>query len=313
MAIPISDNLLSFPNLRNIIYGSSIPAGAGQTPFRPPQWDSNESVYIKTYISEEVVVNNGEPANYVPAGGTDELTVTGRQTVNYFFDAVLKADHQQALRITEHPVQTGANITDHAYIEPAMLVLEIGMSDAMDRYIAGQYRSNPSKSVSAYETLLELQAKRQPLTVTTRLRKYDNMLIQNINSSDNVNSYYGVKAIVVFKQIIIAIDAATKRSVLAENSPREQAAVPVTDKSMVKTENLLRNVPEAADPSNTADAMLSEITGKVINTTGRVVAFVTSIPTAIPEYMNRLYPYGLPTELSTMTYQELQRKGYLAP
>ena len=46
----------------------------------------------------------------------------------YVFDAVLKLDHERRLAITDHPVEEGANITDHSYLEPKSLSIEIGMS-----------------------------------------------------------------------------------------------------------------------------------------------------------------------------------------
>ena len=48
----------------------------------------------------------------------------------WFFDAFLRSTHTSRLKITDHPVQTGAALTDHSYLEPQELTMEIGMSDA---------------------------------------------------------------------------------------------------------------------------------------------------------------------------------------
>ena len=39
----------------------------------------------------------------------------------FFFDCFLKVDISQGLTVTEHPVETGADIADHAYLEGAEL------------------------------------------------------------------------------------------------------------------------------------------------------------------------------------------------
>ena len=136
----------------------------------------------------------------------------------YFFDAIIRAEHSRTLRVTEHPVQDGANISDHSFQMPARLALEIGMSDAMDSYQAGQWQGPFAKSVNAYWKLLELQNDRLPLTVSTRLGTYVNMILEQINAPDDYKTKYGLKALVTFKQIITAQVPTTKVSVMPQQS-----------------------------------------------------------------------------------------------
>lgn len=128
----------------------------------------------------------------------------------YFFDAILKTDHSRSARITEHPVQTGANITDHAYALPARLVMEIGMSDVMASFIPGQFRGGPTKSIAAYKLLVDLHAKRQPVTVVTRLDRYENMLVEHLATSDDVRTQTGLRCTVTLRQILTAKVPTTK-------------------------------------------------------------------------------------------------------
>jgi hypothetical protein len=120
------------------------------------------------------------------------------------FDVAIRAEHEQQLVTTQNPVQTGAAITDNAYIVPAKLTIEIAMSDSMQSYTVGQFASAPSRSVSAYQTLLALQSALTPMSVATRLRNYTNMLIREIHSNDVDKTRYGLRAKVVFEQIITA-------------------------------------------------------------------------------------------------------------
>lgn len=127
----------------------------------------------------------------------------------YFPDVVLREDHEESAQITQHPVQTGANISDHAFDLPARLTLEIGVSDVMQSFYGGQFTSGSSRSVNAYKTLLELKSKRQPITVVTRLKKYTNMLIQRISPIVDFRTNEALRATVSLQQIILAEVAKT--------------------------------------------------------------------------------------------------------
>ena len=76
------------------------------------------------------------------------------------------------------------------------------MSDAMDAFTPNVWEGSPSKSVSAYQLMVALQQGRQPLTVTTRLATYNNMLIESIQSPDTKETRTGLKATITFKQIL---------------------------------------------------------------------------------------------------------------
>jgi hypothetical protein len=128
--------------------------------------------------------------------------------VFYFFDAVLRAEHNQELAITEHPTQAGANVSDHAYLLPARVTLEISMSDAVAVYTTQQgitypYSDDPSKSKSAYHAFLNLQIQRTPLQLWTRLNRYKNMLVQVIRSAEDFKTINSLNATLIFKQILI--------------------------------------------------------------------------------------------------------------
>lgn len=151
---------------------------AGQ--WRPPQWANNIPSYTMLSASD------------------------GGNSTYYFFDAVFRTEHTSELRITEHPVQTGANISDHAYQIPYRLVMQIGMSDTMDSYQAGAWSDTSGKSVAAYQALIGLQQSRALLSITTRLTNYSNMLIESIRSDDTAETQYGLKAIVTFRQVLFA-------------------------------------------------------------------------------------------------------------
>ena len=121
----------------------------------------------------------------------------------YFFDAIRRVEHHQELVITKHPVQGGAAITDHAYLNPAKVVLEISMSDAVAMYNAGEYTGDTSKSVAAYSKFLMLQKNRVFLQLVTRIRKYNNMLISSISPIEDPTTGYSLNATIAFDEILM--------------------------------------------------------------------------------------------------------------
>lgn len=161
------------------------------------------------------------PPGYVtqPVGASDPTTgqfslqAFTQSSTAYVFDAVLSLDHEQVLVKTMHPIQTGAAITSHAYLEPAELVMYVLMSDAVGQYVAvnqinspyiQQFSGNPSKSVAAYQQMLTLQKARIPLIVTTRMRTYRNMLITSVAPHEDSKTINGARFRLSFSQIFIA-------------------------------------------------------------------------------------------------------------
>jgi hypothetical protein len=149
------------------------------------------------------------------AGSNGAGLVAAKPTaaISYVFDAVLSAEHEQSLTKTNHPVQTGASVSSHAYIEPAELVLYVLMSDVTPQYATSnqssapyvqQWTGNPSKSVAAYQQMLALQAARIPLTVTTRLRTYSNMLVCRVAPREDEKTTTGARFRVEFGQVFVA-------------------------------------------------------------------------------------------------------------
>ncbi|MFR8056966.1 MAG: phage baseplate protein [Dialister invisus] len=81
------------------------------------------------------------------------------------FDAVISVDTDHTSTVTSHPVQSGANMSDHMYENPVTITMEIAMSDAMDSMVHGQWHNAGEKGVSAYRTLRDLQKSRIPIDV----------------------------------------------------------------------------------------------------------------------------------------------------
>lgn len=200
--------------------------GSHTSLWRPPQWNQPLLTSITAKVQEQSV---GAPGVDVPLFPAREGEA---QSVTYYFDAVMGLDHEQELRTTEQPVQNNAAIVDHSYLMPANLSLEIGMSDVMDRYSEGLYTSDSSKSVSAYQKFLELQASKAPLTVKTRLKTYENMVVANVRATDDNRSIHGLRATIRFRQILVAtvsvrtVSARPDQSISTDQGTKQPEPVP---------------------------------------------------------------------------------------
>ena len=124
---------------------------------------------------------------------------------DFIFDAYFNINHDSNLAITEHPIQTGANISDHAYMEANKVTFEIGMSDVMQDISDSKFTkfSGPSRSVNAYEILRKLQSQRLPIKAITKLWTYNNMLIESISAKEDKTTTYGLRATVTLKEIFV--------------------------------------------------------------------------------------------------------------
>ena len=107
------------------------------------------------------------------------------------FDAVLKTDHTSKVTATSHPVESGANISDHAFVEPAEISLEVGVSDCETGN--GTFGSG-NRSRKAFAELLKLQTSRKLITVVTRFKTYRNMLITSVSVPDDYTTMFAFKA-----------------------------------------------------------------------------------------------------------------------
>jgi len=156
---------------------------------------------------------------------------------------VLQATHTSTLTITQHPVQSGSSITDYAYMQPRTLSLTIGMSDVAKSFIPGQFSGGKSRSVQAYQVLLQLQQMRIPVQVYTRLGLYQNMLIETLTVQDDNTTAHGLRCTVDMSEVFVAtvqtVKISSKPSVTSSANKGKQQARQVPQSIMETLSQLL--------------------------------------------------------------------------
>ena len=95
------------------------------------------------------------------------------------------------LEITQHPVQQGASITDHAYKKPSTLT----MSVMFDGFL--------TPLSETYQNFLDFQETLEPFDVVTPKRSYSNMLIKSMVQTTDVDTENVLSLQLELQEIII--------------------------------------------------------------------------------------------------------------
>jgi hypothetical protein len=163
------------------------------------------------------------PGAFNPNTGTITTNVNSQSTT-IIADAVLRERHDDETIMTDHPVEQGAVITDHAYAAPSELELTYGWALGSTQNLL----YDPAFLKSIYQQLLNLRVSRTLCTVNTGKRIYKNMLIRRIvTESDQYNESILI-VIVSLREVLLA----TLQTAPAV-APQNQQAIPQTTAPIV--------------------------------------------------------------------------------
>lgn len=155
---------------------------------------------------------------------------------------VVSEKHSDTLEITEHPVETGAPVSDHAYKRPSEVVMEVGFAgggsllDFIDTSSLGLMLGLSPKET--YQQILDLQTSRIPFDVVTGKRLYSNMLIRAIEVTTDRTSENVLMAVLTLREVIIA---QTQQISVADKADMKEGA---------KTSAVINSGTKAAKPQN---------------------------------------------------------------
>jgi hypothetical protein len=130
-------------------------------------------------------------------------------------DVTIEEQHNDSAGITDHPVERGAAVSDHAYRNPAQLTVVVGWSNSSQA--AGR---DPTYVQRVYEKILALQNTYEPFSVVTGKRVYRNMLIQALATTTGRETENVLILTVTMREIIIVASQTTTVP------PRENQAEP---------------------------------------------------------------------------------------
>lgn len=108
-------------------------------------------------------------------------------------NVILREIHETRLGITDQPIETGAKITDHSYVEPKKVVFEFADANA----------------AITYNALVAFQEKREPFTAVSGLFVYTNMLIENLSAERDETISRILKGKAELREVILVSTAYT--------------------------------------------------------------------------------------------------------
>lgn len=164
----------------------------------------------------------------------DLITLTPKGNIGGIdVQATLEEVFTDSIQITEHPIELGASVGDHAYVRPIELVMRCGFSNSTASNVAsvaaslfGSSMSGASTVDDLYSQLLALQQSLVPFSVVTSRRKFDNMLITSLATTTDNRSSNALFVTVNMRQIfIVGTQVTTMATAATQANPASTQAM----------------------------------------------------------------------------------------
>lgn len=171
------------------------------------------------------------------------LFLKGRSIGGIIPDVTIREQATDRVVATRHPVEQGADITDHAYKEVAEVVMEIAWSNSslfLRSIVSGSIFSGQISDVNdLYASVLDLQASRQLFDLVTGKRTYSNMLLLLVENETNAEKENSLHLVLHMQQQIVV--STTSASFLQPQDQADPTATGSTQNSGTKQPALAPN------------------------------------------------------------------------
>jgi hypothetical protein len=169
-----------------------------------------------------------------PVATPTGAAASNQQIPIIYADVTVEEEHRDELVITEHPVETGAAITDHAYKRPSQVVIRAGWSTSSGKATSITYPSD------IRQQLISLQRSRLPFDLYTGKQAYSQMLIASLLTETTPDSEWALMATIVCQQILLVktTTAPSNENMAALNPTKDQGSQSITPSTEFNTSNL---------------------------------------------------------------------------
>lgn len=118
---------------------------------------------------------------------------------------VIRESHRDQLKITDHPIDRGAVISDHAIKQPAEVTVECGWSNSppTQGYLSVTPAAQTKSITEVYQRLLKMQNDLELVDVLTGKRSYSNMMLVEIDTETDVLTENVLIARATFREVRI--------------------------------------------------------------------------------------------------------------
>lgn len=125
----------------------------------------------------------------LPNASADVVGLFSSDLAQVFGDArPMKATVKETSKLMEHPIETGATITDHRVVQPIEIELELIATGANYRNI--------------YQQIRQMFFDAKLLTVQTKTASYENMVIQEMPHEESGDMFDAVPIAVRLKEVL---------------------------------------------------------------------------------------------------------------
>jgi hypothetical protein len=167
-------------------------------------------------------------------GGDQVIQVTPVRSIGPFTAQVtIEERHADEMVITDHPVESGAVISNHAYMLPSTLLIRGGWSESpsvdggigsltadVGLGLSGLTSMTSGEGVGSvremYENMLVLQSSRIPFEIQTGKRVYQNMLIRRLETTTDKENENSIIMTIDCREVLIV-----KTQVVSVGAPPE--------------------------------------------------------------------------------------------
>lgn len=181
------------------------------------------------------------------------LFITKIDTVEV--DSCMEETHELTNTVTDHPVETGFNISDHNRPNPDLLTLHcfvsntpLSLAQMQSAARAGldvddtKVSSTPSRADNAFQRLKAMRDSGQLITVATTLKTYtasstEGLTISSLSVSRTKDNFGGLEFTIQLKLIRIVTNQSTQSVASTQKKlstrPKEDQGAPTVEKSTV--------------------------------------------------------------------------------
>ena len=142
-------------------------------------------------------------------------------------DVTISEVHDDEVTVTQHPVDTGAAISDHAIVQPASVTCVFGWSDssrALNSALDGSILKGMQTSKDVYDRLVELKNQRALLRLSTGKRKYPSVVITKLKVSTTVDTESAAVIEVTFQEVFLVEAKTVSLAAIRQKNPRKTAS-----------------------------------------------------------------------------------------
>ena len=122
-------------------------------------------------------------------------------------NVVIQEVHDDAVTVTQHPVEYGAAISDHAYREPSQVMMTVGWTPSsllVNGVLSGSIFKGLQSLDDVYQSLLGIQRLREPFDLITGKRAYENMMITALSVTTDKDTENALIVTVTMTEVLRA-------------------------------------------------------------------------------------------------------------